>query len=315
MMCSKPMFLILGWLALADGVLLASAPPTNSTPTNSAPANSAPAKPSVAGKIEDPELSEASGLAASRRQAGLFWTHNDSGNLARLYALDATGKPRGRVDVNTFNIDWEDIAIADDGMMFIADTGNNSRNRKIVTVYGLPEPELPPTPAAEPQVVTPTQTYRLRFPGKPQDFEALFVTPTHGYLLSKVWGGGTTLYRFARQPAANDSPPSTSPPSATPQVFEQTLEVVCDMKLAGAVTGASLSPGGKRLAIQTILGPAIYDMPQDPRDLANAIPRQARHADGSAEACAWDGDDLLIANERRTILRFTPGCFPAPAKP
>lgn len=296
MMYRKSMF----WLAADLFAVLALSAIALPAATRPSGATAKPAKPSVAGRIEDPEVSEASGLTASRKQPGLFWTHNDSGNLARLHALDAAGKPLGRVDVATFNIDWEDIAIADDGTMFIADTGNNSRNRKIVTVYALPEPPLPADPAANPPVVTPTQTYRLRFPAKPQDFEAIFVTPTHGYLLSKVWGGGTSLYRFSRH----------TPTGNSPETFDQTLEVVCEMKVAGAVTSASLAPGGNRLAIQTILGPAIYDMPPDPRDLAKVVPRYARYPDGTAEAVAWDGQDLLIANERRTILRFSPDCFP-----
>ena len=34
------------------------------------------------------EVRESSGLAVSRAYPGVFWTHNDSGDRPRLYALD-----------------------------------------------------------------------------------------------------------------------------------------------------------------------------------------------------------------------------------
>jgi hypothetical protein len=46
-----------------------------------------------------PEIPEASGLAVSRRDPGLLWSHNDSGNAAVLFALDTAGTLRGHVRV------------------------------------------------------------------------------------------------------------------------------------------------------------------------------------------------------------------------
>ena len=44
-----------------------------------------------------PEIPETSGLAVSRRNPGLLWSHNDSGSAAVLFALDTAGTLRGRV--------------------------------------------------------------------------------------------------------------------------------------------------------------------------------------------------------------------------
>src|SRR5690606_1795107 len=44
-----------------------------------------------------PELEEASGLAASRRHAGVLWMHNDSGGEPEVFAVDSTGAVLGRV--------------------------------------------------------------------------------------------------------------------------------------------------------------------------------------------------------------------------
>src|SRR6266581_5217875 len=40
-------------------------------------------------------LSEASGLAASRNNVGVLWTHNDKGDSNRIFALDVSGRKLG----------------------------------------------------------------------------------------------------------------------------------------------------------------------------------------------------------------------------
>ena len=57
------------------------------------------------------ELRESSGLAISRTQPGVLWSHNDSGDGPNLYAVDISGKllAQYRVD-NALARDWEDIS-------------------------------------------------------------------------------------------------------------------------------------------------------------------------------------------------------------
>ena len=55
------------------------------------------------------ELRESSGLAISRTQPGVLWSHNDSGDGPNLYALDISGKLLGVFRVNgAMARDWED---------------------------------------------------------------------------------------------------------------------------------------------------------------------------------------------------------------
>src|SRR5436190_12523295 len=68
-------------------------------------------KPVVVGRIESKDVRESSGLAASRCQPNVYWTHNDSGDDAFIFAMDETGKDLGTYEVtNARNEDWEDIA-------------------------------------------------------------------------------------------------------------------------------------------------------------------------------------------------------------
>ena len=62
-------------------------------------------------------------------------THNDSGDKSKLYVFNPKGKLIKSVRFHDIkNKDWEDIA-ADEDHYYIADTGNNSGNRKNLIIY------------------------------------------------------------------------------------------------------------------------------------------------------------------------------------
>ena len=68
-------------------------------------------KPKVAGTISSPEITESSGLVASQCNQNIFWTHNDSGDEAFIFALTNEGKKLGTWKVRgAKNYDWEGIS-------------------------------------------------------------------------------------------------------------------------------------------------------------------------------------------------------------
>src|SRR5688500_17838526 len=50
------------------------------------------ATPAQIATLADRAVRESSGLVASRREPGLFWTHNDSGDGPLVYAFDRAGR-------------------------------------------------------------------------------------------------------------------------------------------------------------------------------------------------------------------------------
>jgi hypothetical protein len=86
---------------------------------------------------------ESSGIVASRRTPGLYWTHSDSGGRSELYAVDSTGQPVGKPVIVTgaTNVDWEDIAGDESGNLWIADIGNNLSFRTDLSLWVVPEPQ------------------------------------------------------------------------------------------------------------------------------------------------------------------------------
>jgi len=93
------------------------------------------------GTIQDPAIVESSGLVASRRYPGVFWTHNDSGSAPVIFAINQRGQALGRFPVQRVSVvDLEDIAIDGNGRLYLADIGADGRSRDRVAVYRIREP-------------------------------------------------------------------------------------------------------------------------------------------------------------------------------
>ena len=96
--------------------------------------------------LADREISESSGLVLSDRNPDCFWTHNDSGDAARLFLVHRDGRTIARLKVAGANaIDWEDIAfttIEGSPKIIIGDIGGNAQKRNHVTLYVLSEPKF-----------------------------------------------------------------------------------------------------------------------------------------------------------------------------
>jgi len=156
-----------------------------------APALRPVAPPVIACVLEAPPNDEASGLAASRRNPGLIWTHDDSGGRPELFAVDSQGRLRGVLGVEGVrNEDWEDVAAAElDGKpwLIVADTGDNFAKRPHVWVHLVAEPSAdrisPTTPLSE----RPAASIKITYPDGPRDCESLAVDVRERaiYLLSK----------------------------------------------------------------------------------------------------------------------------------
>jgi hypothetical protein len=177
-------------------------------------------------------VSEASGIALSRRTPGIVWSHNDSGEPV-LFAFDTSGKARGRVQVSGMTVDdWEDLAVgpcAQGSCLYLADIGDNNRGRRQITIYRVPEPR------PEDNATAPAEAFHAVYPDGPRDAEALFVSSGGQlFLVSKEDARTTALYRLG-QPAAG-------------RVGK--LERVTQLPL-DRVTGAGASPDGSWVAIRS----------------------------------------------------------------
>lgn len=66
----------------------------------------------IVGTVSSGKIREASGLAASRKHHGYFYTHNDHGDGPRIYILDGTGHLESTISLHgVTSHDYEDIAV------------------------------------------------------------------------------------------------------------------------------------------------------------------------------------------------------------
>ncbi len=143
------------------------------------------------GKITDSRLNELSGLVNSRKDPSCFWTHNDSGDSARIFLLDKQAKLRCIVGLEGVDlVDTEDIAgFSKDGRSYLvlADIGDNRGKRTTVQLYIFEEPDWK---EGQSRLLIPRSKIRkinLRYADRPRDAEAIFVDPQdlRAYVISK----------------------------------------------------------------------------------------------------------------------------------
>lgn len=257
-------------------------------------------------EIKDEAVRESSGIAASRKNAGVFWTHNDSGDGAFLYAFDRTGKSLGVWKVTgASNIDWEDIAAYTDrqtgeSYLLIGDIGNNERARREVIIYKVVEPIVTTADAdsskKKPRSTAAAAKIRAEFPDAPRDAETLLVNPANGdiYLISKNLSEEAEAFKL---PAAYSSEKKNR--------LQNVGKFSVPSLTKGFLTGGDISPDGKRLivcdyfAAYEIALPAAAKSFDDIWEASAEKVELGERTQGEAVCYAADGRAIYATSEKR----------------
>lgn len=235
------------------------------------------------GQYTHPAIRESSGIVASRQFEGIYWTLNDSGNPAALYATKLNGELIQEISVQgSQNFDWEALGIDGKNQLWIGEIGNNSRLRTDLKVVVVAEPN--PFTDTETKVIA---SYPYQYPNENVDAEGLFIADDVPYIVSKEQERAT-LYRF---------------PTLKTDT-QQVLERVGEIAEAKWVTGAGLSTDGTRLAVCT------YDTLWVYQGTANNLSQIIQDTPWSSphnfygEAVCFEGYDLVLTNEGRDLYRL-----------
>ena len=100
------------------------------------------------GLVLNNKIDEASGIASSRNNSDLLWVHNDSGDLARVYAIGSDGSDLGILRLpGEIAFDWEDMCIGpgpEEGVdyIYIGDIGNNFSRKNKSRIFRFKEPKI-----------------------------------------------------------------------------------------------------------------------------------------------------------------------------
>lgn len=233
------------------------------------------------GVVTAPEITEASGIVASRRDPGVWWINNDSGDSARIFAFSEAGALLATVEIpNVRATDWEDIA-SDGDSIFIADTGDNLGTRDSVIIYAIETPSITSggdgsaKGSARRIDVTATKL-TLTYPDGAHDAEALAFDPISGdlFVITKDWSmkGVSGVYRTSARPLSPSDRPVDGSDQGNGTSGTAELERVGDLSLpAGTlVTGADISPDGRLVAVRSYTSVNLFRRPPD-IDVATAL--------------------------------------------
>ena len=188
-------------------------------------------------KFADTQIDESSGLGTSSYGDGIVYTHNDSGDTARFFAVNSSG---ATVAIYTLKgataHDWEDMDTGTDAsgkpVLYFGDIGDNSAKRTEIDVYQVPEPRGP-------SANVPWIRYRFAYPDGPHNAETLMVDPhTHRiFIASKAAIGDGLLYE--------------APAVLSTTAMNELAIVVPQRTVPMLTTSGDISPDGKLMVLLT----------------------------------------------------------------
>lgn len=243
------------------------------------------------GRLQDPDLSESSGLAVGRRNPGVLWTMNDSGHDPFVFAVGLHGE-----DVASYRVagvgrgDWEDIATAREGgvpVLVIGDIGDNRDVRPQRLIHIVAEPALAVGARHLRGELGGVRTVHFRYPDGSHDCEALAVDPDarHALLVTKTLFAGATVFVLGLEPGRE----------------VRTAQLVGSLPLS-MVTAASVSPDGRAVLIGTYTAAYLYRRAAD-EPWGAALAREPQRVlmpprpQGEGVAFAADGRSIFAGSE------------------
>lgn len=249
------------------------------------PAAAGVAGPTTQCQITDPRLAELSGLVAVDDQLVAI---NDGGDQLSVFLLDAACQV---ADVPTAAVDPydpEDLAVAADGTVWLADTGDNDSIRATVALIAL-------RPDGS------TSIYRLTYPDGAHDAEALLLAPDGTpYFVTKEILGASGVYR-PEAALVDGGTVALAKVAAVNMTFTGTAGGPVGQAGQLLVTGGAVARDGSALALRTYTD--AYVWPLNGSDVPTALaapPVRIPLPDspqGEAISFAADNRNLLVASE------------------
>ncbi len=237
----------------------------------------AAAKARVERTIKDKAITESSGLARSTYSRPLLFTHNDSGDSARVFAVDSAGRTRAVLRLKGASaIDWEDIAAGPKHSLWVGDIGDNRRARKQIAVYRFTEPKQLPRGGRTVKVAT--KKYTFRYPDRARDAEALLVHPNTGrlFIVTKSARGSAGIYRAPKKLSTKSTNKLTRIAAAPDKI-----------------TAGTFSPDGRTRVLGSYTTAYTY-RGLTGRPAVMALPKRRQ---GESLEVARDGTKILLGSE------------------
>lgn len=233
--------------------------------------------------VTDQRLAELSGLAASGDE--LFAVNDsDNGRLAvQVMNRECAITRTITTSINPFDV--EDLALAPDGTLWAADTGDNGKTRETVALHA-----VSPNGAA--------RLYRVTYPDGKHDAEALLVDGSGiPHIVTKETIGSALVYR----PVSGLSEDAPTPLEQVARVSIDGSDTpggpLANRVVSRVVTGAAMSHDGRVAALRTYTDAYLFPVPDG--DLAGALEGEPVRVplpnEPQGEAVAFTSDGALLS--------------------
>jgi hypothetical protein len=196
--------------------------------------------------ITNADVSNASGMGASRSYPGMLWIendHNPSGNND-VYLFDTIGTERANFSVTgATDRDWTDMSIGpgpDSGTtyFYLADIGNSNAVNEDSYIFRFPEPSTPLDPNQEISGATaPVDKISFIYPNGPRDAETILVDPQ-----------SKDIYIFDKYSLANVY--YLPYPQSTDTVITA-QEIIANMPFDGAIRSGGIAPNRSEIIVKS----------------------------------------------------------------
>jgi len=245
-------------------------------------------------KLASGAITESSGLACSRNAPGLFWTHNDSGDAARIYLFNTKGEDLGGCELAGVQPrDFEDMAsfsVGGKNYLLLGDVGDNERRADVHVLYLVQEPPIHPQRGLVVQQAVVVGTVRYRYDDDRHNCESVAVDPV-----------GKTILLVSKEGGAECGAYAIPWPKNIPN------EPVVARKIATlkipTTTAMDVSPNGRRAVVLSWAKAYEYTRGAD-EDWAAAFSRPPRtipmppRKQGESICYGADGKTLYLTSEK-----------------
>lgn len=272
--------------------------------------------PARTGTVGVAALDSLSGLAVSRLQPDIIFTHNDH-DRPIVYALDLQGREHAQITLaNATGTDFEDIAIGPCGAttcVYLGDIGDNNAQRTEYAVLRFPLPTVPAAPGAT--AMSPAyERFAFVYEDGSHNAEGLMVAPDGTiYVVTKVAPG-----TGGRVPASGPSSVYRLPASMTTTSVAKATKVATLTVPAGsdlAASAAAAHPCGLGFLLRTYDKVYEFTVPSGmgfeaaftatPKVVATPTEPQSEGIDYRA-----DGRGFLTSGEGASAPIMETGCLP-----
>ena len=235
--------------------------------------------PDVICELTDPRLTEISGMAPSQLHSGVMWVHNDSGDKARLYAVQLSNcAVVGELALRDVSArDFEGLAAGVDAqgrpVLWVGDIGDNRDSWSDVSIYRIREPKKLGKTSAQ------VQRYRFTYEDRPHNAETLLADPDSQqlWIVTKQMASGS-IYALPKKLRKSGINTARKIGSAT-----------------GLITDGAIKPDGATFVLRDYFDAQVFrGLPEGVVDEKIDLPGQPQ-----GEAIAWlpSENAVVIASE------------------